>query len=178
VTRLTFETDSYEAFYQYAINDYFGVIEGYSQSKNPKLIEKKGMFITETKLGKGLTPTVIPEAVINYFLTGESVKDYIYKQTDIRKFLIGQRVDKKFRVRHGDTYVKRINRYYASTNGMYLFKCGKDRGDTNMLTKSGITILNKLDQVPIENRHINYAYYVSEAKKIVNDFECKQLELF
>lgn len=178
ITHLTFETDSYEAFYQYAINDYFGVQEGYSQSKNPKLIEKKGMFITETKLGKGLTPTVIPEAVINYFLTGESVKDYIYKQTDIRKFLMGQRVDKKFYVKHGDSYIQRINRYYASTNGPYLFKCDDTRSDVNMLTKSGVTILNKMDNVPIENRNINYAYYISEAKKIVDDFQCVQLELF
>ena len=178
ITRLTFETDSYEAFYQYAINDYFGVQRGYSQSKDPKLIEKKGMFITETKLGKGLTPTVIPEAVINYFLTGESVKDYIYKQTDIQKFLMGQRVDKKFYVRHGNRYVQRINRYYASTNGPYLFKCDDERGDTNMLTKSGVTILNKMDNLPIEQRNINYAYYISEAKKIVDEFQCKQLELF
>ena len=40
LTQLTFESDDYEAFYQYAINDYFGVEKGYSQSKDPKLIEK------------------------------------------------------------------------------------------------------------------------------------------
>lgn len=178
LTHLTFETDSYEAFYQYAINDYFGIVEGYSQSKNPKLIEKKGMFITETNLGKGLAPTVIPEAVINYFLTKESVKDYIRRQTDIKKFLIGQRAGKKFKIHHGDNYVQRINRYYASTNGAYLFKEDDEGKEANMLTKSGVTILNKLDDTPIECRHINYTYYISEAKKIVDDFECKQLELF
>ena len=47
ITRLNFETDRYEAFYQYAVNDYFGVVEGYSQSGNPKLIEKKGMTVQE-----------------------------------------------------------------------------------------------------------------------------------
>ena len=73
LTKLGFETDNYEAFYQYAVNDYFGVKEGYSQSKNPKLIEKKGMFITEPKLGKGLAPLIIPKAVINYFLTKQDV---------------------------------------------------------------------------------------------------------
>ena len=41
ITQLTFEDDEYEAFYQYAINDYFGVLKGGE-------IEKKGMFITET----------------------------------------------------------------------------------------------------------------------------------
>lgn len=177
ITHLTFESNDYEAFYQYAINDYFGIVEGYSQSKDPTLIERKGMFITETKLGKGLTPVVIPKAVINYFLTGESVKDYIKRQTDIKEFLMGQKVDKKFKVRHGNTFLQRINRYYASTNGAYLFKYDEEK-ESNMLTKSGVTVLNRLDDIPIENRKINYAYYISEAQKIVNDFKCRQLELF
>ena len=177
MTRLTFESNDYEAFYQYAVNDYFGIIDGYSQSKDPKLIEKKGLFITKTSLGKGLTPVVIPKAVINHFLTGESVKDYIKRQTDIKEFLMGQKVDKKFKVRHGDKTLQRINRYYASTNGAYLFKYDEDK-ESNMLTKSGVTVLNRLDNIPIEDRKINYAYYISEAQKIVNDFECRQLELF
>lgn len=178
LTKLVFESDNYEAFYQYAINDYFGVIEGYSETKNPELIEKKGMFITKTSLGKGLTPVVIPEAVINYFLTGESVQSYIMRQTDIKKFLMGQKVDRKFKIRHGYSVLhQRINRYYASTNGAYLFKFDEDK-ENNMLTKSGVTILNKFDDKPIEDRHINYHYYISQAKKIVDDFVCQQLELF
>ena len=48
----------------------------------------------------------------------------------------------------------------------------------NMLTKSGVTILNKFDDRPIEDRKINYRYYISEAKKIVADFTEQQLSLF
>ena len=181
ITELTFENDSYEAFYQYAINDYFGVIEGYSATRNPKLIEHKGMFVTETTLGKGLAPVVIPKAVINYFLTGENISDFIKLQTDIKDFLIGQRVDKKFTVEHGNKKVSRINRYYASTNGCYLYKVDYEKDPpkyTNMLTKSGVTLLNTFDNVPIADRKINYQYYISEARKIVNDFVCQQLSLF
>jgi hypothetical protein len=180
ITQLSFESNNYESFYQYAVNDYFGIIEGYSQSKNPKLIEKKGMFITDTLLGQGLSPTVIPKSIINHFLTGESIKSYILRQTDIHEFLMGQKTDKKFKVRHGDKILQRINRYYASTNGAYLFKFDKDNpnDETIMLSKSGVTILNKIDDIPIENRKINYSYYISEAQSIVNEFECRQLELF
>lgn len=180
ITRLSFETDRYEAFYQYAVNDYFGVVDGWSESHSPKLIERKGMFITENRLGKGMAPVVIPKAVINYFLTKEPVSDYIKRQTDIRDFLITQRVDKKFQIVHGETNVQRINRYYASTNGEYLFKLSPDdsRDKTNMLTKSGVTILNKFDDLPIESRKINYRYYISEASKIIADFTERQLELF
>lgn len=178
LTRLVFEDDEYEAFYQYAINDYFGVKKGYSQSKNPKLIEKKGMFITDTKLGKGLAPVVIPKAIINYFLTKQPVTEFIEKDKDIRDFLMSQAVDRKFKVVHGNIPVQRINRFYASTNGEYLFKIKDTDQVSNMLTKSGVTILNKFDDLPIEDRKINYRYYISEANKIIADFTNKQLELF
>lgn len=178
ITQLMFENDEYEAFYQYAINDYFGVQKGYSETHDPKLIEKKGMFITDTKLGKGLAPTVIPKAVINYFLTKQPVAEFIEKDDDIRDFLMSQGVDKKFKVIYGDKPVQRINRFYASINGRYLYK-QKDGGSLeNMLTKSGVTILNKFDDRTMKDRKVNYRYYIGEANKIITDFVCQQLELF
>ena len=195
LTRLDFESDEYEAFYQYAINDYFGVLKGGE-------IEEKGMFITKTKLGKGLSPVVIPKAVINYFVNKQPVEEFIKSDRDIRDFLMSQQVDKKFEVFHGENRVQRINRFYASTNGYSLFKrkYNEDAGKTykweasnagpageytvpeyseqNMLTKSGVTILNKFDDRPIEDRKINYRYYISEANKIIADFTEQQLNLF
>ena len=180
ITQLGFETDEYEAFYQYAINDYFGVMKGYSKTHNPELIEKKGMFITETKLGKGLAPVIIPKAVINYFLTKQPVKEFIEKDRDIRDFLMSQAVDKKFKVIYGDKPVQRINRFYASTNGRYLYKVDTQDESriSNMLTKSGVTVLNELKNFEVEDKHINYRYYISEANKIISDFVNQQLELF
>lgn len=181
LTKLSFEADSYEAFYQFAVNDYFGVVDGFSQSRDPKLIEKKGMFITEPVLGKGLSPTIIPQAVINYFVNHIPVEDTIKQCTDIRKFLMSQRVDKKFKVEYQDKFIQRINRWYASTNGYYLYTVNTAKnpwGYSNLLKKSGVTILNKLDDIPIKDRKINYPYYISEARKIVNQLECRQLDLF
>ena len=178
LSQLTFESDDYEAFYQYAINDYFGVEKGFSQSHNPKLIEKKGMFITDPRLGKGLAPAIIPKAVINYFLTKQPTSEYIKKSKDIKDFLMYQRVDKKFKVIHGDKPVQRINRFYASTNDYSLFKVDETGKVANMLTKSGVTILNNMNDIPIEDRHLNYQYYISEANKIISEFIYQQLELF
>lgn len=179
LTKLGFETDNYEAFYQYAVNDYFGVKEGYSQSKDPKLIEKKGMFITEAKLGKGLAPLVIPKAVINYFLTKQDVSEFIKSDRDIRDFLMTQRVDRKFKVLYGDEPVVRMNRYYASEGGRCLYKKNKETGQVyNLLATTGVKILNKFDKEPIENRKINYRYYSSQARKIIENLVCRQLELF
>lgn len=181
LTKLSFEADSYEAFYQFAVNDYFGVVDGFSQSRNPKLIEKKGMFITEPVLGKGLAPTIIPEAVINYFVYNIPVEDTIRNCDDIRKFLMSQRVDKKFKVEYDDKYIQRINRWYASTNGCYLYTVDESKTPvkySNLLKKSGVTILNYIDDISTKNRKINYPYYISEARKIIDQLVCRQLDLF
>ena len=171
ITQLNFELDEYAAFYQYAINDYFGVLKDGE-------IEKKGMFITKTSFGKGLAPVVIPKAVIAYFTQHTPVAEFIKNDRDIKDFLMSQAVDKKFKVFHGNKPVQRINRFYASQNDYCLFKVNPEGQKTNMLTKSGITILNKLNNIPIEDYNINYNYYISEANKIIEDFVCQQLELF
>ena len=173
ITQLEFESNEYESFYQYAINDYFGVLKDGE-------VEEKGMFITKTKLGKGLAPVVIPKAIIAYFTQHIPVEEFIRNDKDIKDFLMSQAVDKKFKVVHGEKPIQRINRFYASTNGKYLFKIDPDsnRDKTNMLTKSGVTILNKFDDLPIEDRKINYRYYISEAKKVIADFTEQQLSLF
>lgn len=174
LTKLSFEADRYEAFYQYAVNDYFGVTD-----KNE--IEKRGMFITESILGKGLAPTIIPKAVIAYLTKNIPLEKTICECNDIYEFLMAQRVDKKFKVEYDNHYIQRINRYYASTNGYWLYKV-KETEDglsyENMLKKSGVTILNKIDDTSTFDKNINYAYYLSEARKIVNELQCRQLDLF
>ena len=181
LTKLSFEADRYEAFYQYAVNDYFGVKDGFSSTKNEELIEKKGMFITKPVLGKGLSPVIIPKAVINYFLYNIPLETTIRECNDIYDFVMGQRVSKQFKVEYNNKYITRINRYYASTNGYWLYKVKEENGElkyANMLTKSGVTILNKIDDTSTADKKINYAYYISEARKIVNELKCRQLDLF
>ena len=54
----------------------------------------------------------------------------------------------------------------------------KERQYQNMLTASGVTLLNKFDDKPIEERKINYRYYLREALKIIEELQPRQLELF
>jgi len=170
LSKLTFECSEYKALYQYSVNDYFAILPD-------DTIEQKGMFTTETVVGKGLSPLIIPKAVINYFKTGQPVREYMTSCTDISYFLMSQRVDRKYKIIYGDEPVQNINRWYASTNGRRLYKAD---GDTysNMLVKSGVTILNKFDDVPIAKRHVNYQYYISEANNIIRDLTQVQLSLF
>lgn len=249
LTKLTLEEDRFEAMYQYAINDYIAVKEGYAKKKHefrdftavmdPKTgdhikygatnakgetyrnmdeirkdyIKTKGMFITEVLLGKGLSPKIIPEAIIKYFVDEIPVEDTVKGCTDIKKFLMSEKTGKQWHVEYMNQEIQRTNRFYASTDGAYLWKWkgigehyawnpsklsdmaywnliqeGKDPynppliPDTkqyqNMLTASGVTLLNMFDEKPIEDRKINYRYYLRECYKIIEDLKPRQLSLF
>lgn len=181
LTKLTLEEERFESMYQYAINDYIAVREGYKETKNPDLIKTKGMFITKVLLGKGLSAKIIPEAVIKYFVDGIPVKDTIENCTDIKKFLMAEKTGKQWTVEYMNEEQQRTNRFYASTNGGYLWKWKGEKEAKqyqNMLSASGVTLLNKFDDKPIEERKINYRYYLRKALKIVKELKPRQLELF
>lgn len=195
LTKLTLEEDRFKAMYQYAINDYFAITED-------NKVKEKGMFITAVKLGKGLTPKIIPKAVISFFKDGIPVEDTIKNCTDIRDFLMSEKTGKQWHIEYMNEEQQRTNRFYASTNGGYLWKwkdTGHKEGEIitytepyvgerrykasarqyqNMLTASGVTLLNKFDDKPIEERKINYRYYIMEAYKIIRDLKPLQLSLW
>ena len=181
-TKLTLETEEYEAFYQFAINDYLAIGKGYSESKDRKLIKQKGLFINKVKLGKGMQPMIIPEALNRYFADGIPVEQTIMECKDLNKFITYQKADKKFSVEYNNKLISRINRYYVSTNGPFLYKCiledGKRTHFTNMLASSGVTVVNNLDEVKEFPNNINYRYYITECNKILFPFVCVQKSLF
>lgn len=181
ITKLHFDTDDYESFYQYDVNNYFGIHSGYSQSGDPSLIEKKGKFITEIGLNNSMTPVVISKAVINYFLTKEPIDKFVREDKNIRDFLMSQSVNREFKVEYGNKTIQRTNRYYASNSGYYLMRV-KDKSyeskKENILSETGVIILNHIDDTPIEDRKINYQYYIGKAKKIASEFINRQLTIF
>lgn len=181
-TKLTLEAEEYEAFYQFAINDYLAIGKGYKETKDKNLIKQKGLFIDTVKLGKGMQPMIIPEALNRYFADGIPVEQTIRECKDINKFITYQKADKKFSVEYNDKLISRINRYYMSTNGSYLYKCkienGKKTGYINMLKASGVTIVNNFSELKDFPTNINYSYYVAECKKIISKLENVQTKLF
>ena len=181
ITKLHFDSDDYESFYQYDVNNYFGIRKGYSQSGDPSLIEKKGKFITEIGLNNSMTPVVISKAVINYFLTKEPIDKFVKEDKNIRDFLMSQSVNREFKVEYGNKPVQRINRYYASNSGYYLMRVKDKMYETkkeSILSDVGVILLNHIDSTTIEERKINYQYYIGKAKTIVSEFINRQLTIF
>lgn len=190
-TKLVLETEYFTSFYQLSVNDYF--------CTTPDLdVKKKGFFLTTTALGKGLSPKIIPEAIIKYFIDGTPVKDTIESCTDIRKFLQAEKTGKQWTVEYNDQEQQHVNRFYVSNNGLYLWKWKLDDRKTvkvkgvsvdnpeygkrqyqNMLAGYGVTILNKLDlTIPINDLNINYVYYIYKCNKVIEQLKPRQLELF
>ena len=180
---LNMEIEEFEAMYQFAINDYIAVKEGYSKTKNPDLIKKKGMFIDTPILGKGLRPLIIPKAICEYFVNKTPIETTLYNSDDIRDFCTYQKVDKKFHVMYENKEVSRINRFYMSKYGSQLIKyemdyTGKKLRPTTLCSSSPVTLLNKFDNLSVKDKHINYLYYKNEIYKIVDALESQQLNLF
>lgn len=187
LTMLTLETEEFTQFYQLAINDYFGV------EPNNK-IKKKGFFLTDIELGKGLTPKIIPEAIINYFVYNIPVEDTIKSCKDICKFLQAEKTGKQWTVEYNEQIQQRINRFYVSNSGYYLWKWKLD--DTGkksyqiMLKDHGVRLHNKFySDEDLQWKYsqgetfqsiydIDYQYYINQCIKVIEKLKPKQLNLF
>ena len=183
LTKLVLEEDQFEAFYQYAINDYLAIKKGYKETHNPKLLKKKGLFIDEVRLGKGMNAMIIPEAINKCLADGINITDTINNCKDLNKFITYQKVSKTFSVEYASKLITRINRYYVSVAGHALLKCkvAEDGTRTNyisLLSGYGVTIVNNFNEIKEFPQDINYSYYITEASKITSVFQHKQLKLF
>lgn len=178
VTKLTLEEDRFERFYQYAINDYLGVLEGYKDSHNPKLLKKKGLFIDTVTLGKGMQPMIVPKAINAYFAEGIPVTNTIKESKDINDFITYQKIGKQFSVEYGGRRITHINRYYCSNVGYYLEKIDDKGKRIKAISDSGVKIVNDLTKVKEFPKDINYWYYIKEVNKIIEPFIHRQLNLF
>ena len=187
LTKLKLETEEFVQFYQLAINDYFGL-------KSDNTVKKKGFFLTNIELGKGLSPKIIPEAIINYFIDDIPVEETIKSCRDIRKFLQAEKTGKQWTVEYNEQVQQRTNRFYVSNSGYYLWKWKLDETGKkqyqNMLKGYGVKLHNRLySDEDLQWKYsqgetfqsiydINYQYYIVQCLKIIEQLKPKQLNLF
>ena len=182
LTKLSMSKEEFERFYQYDVNNYIGVKKGFTETKDPELIKKKGFFVDEINLGKGMSPKVIAKSLINYFVYNISPEETLKEDKDISDYLTYQRVSRDFIVEYNGEKALHINRFYMSTNGGILIKYKMEKGGkaqaTRLCATSPVTIYNKFEDKPFEEYKVNYRYYKNEIYKIINELEINQLSLF
>ena len=155
------------------VNNYFDIQEDgkveYKGALDPK------QYLKELK--KGYDMPIVAIAVFNYFVNNVPVMDTLRNHKDILDFCKTQNVGKQFEVVYDKVIDGKIEtvhsqrhvRFYVSTKGVVIQKEHITLKTRSRLASGlPVCILNSLDDVPIENRNINYKYYYDEAYKIID----------
>ena len=165
--------EEYEEIVSRDVNNYFDV-------QTDGTVEFKGaldpkQYLKELK--KGYDMPIVSLAVYNFFRYNKPVMQTLQEHKDILDFCKTQNVGKQFEVVYDEvimgevitTRSQRHVRFYVSTDGVVIRKKNVVDGKESRLAGGlPVQILNTLDDVPIENRHINYKYYYDECYKLIN----------
>ena len=166
----------YEEYKMIASRD----INNYVDIQTDGTIEYKGaldpkQYLKELK--KGYDAPVVAIAVFEYIVNNIPVMTTLRNHKDILDFCKTQNVGKQFEVVYDvckkgkiiHVHSQRHVRFYVSTQGVVIQKENKVSGARSKLAGGNpVCILNSLDDLPIEERNINYGYYYNECYKIID----------
>lgn len=171
--RMGADYEEYKMIVSRDINNYMdiqtdGTIE-YKGALDPK------QYLKELK--KGYDAPVVAVAVFEYFVNNVPVMTTLKNHKDILDFCKTQNVGRQFEVVYDvcekgkiiHIHSQRHVRFYVSTKGVIIQKENKTSGARSKLAGgNSVCILNSLDDLPIEERNINYGYYYNECYKIID----------
>lgn len=182
LTRLELEFREYDKVIRRDVNTYFALYKNDREinGKDAGKVKEKGDWLTKPKLGKGYDKPIVNIALKEYFLNGTPIEETIKNHHNIFDFCMMQKVGKQFNVEWYGKRQQRINRYYASKQGAYLYKIkgeGSARSFNNLLKGVGVEIFNKHLEKNMSDYQIDYNYYIYESRKILNEIQPSQLLL-
>ena len=171
---LEFEDEYYKKIIYMNVNNYL--------AQTSSKLKQKGLFVEKPELGNSVDYLIIPKALKAYYIDNVPVKQFVESHTNIFDFCCSQKVDKSYHVEWtSPNFIKskqqRLNRFYASTKGGYIYKCREGKSN-HLLKDSGVMIYNNHnpDVFPTD---INYKFYIAEINKIINQISNNsQLNLF
>ncbi len=166
----------YKQVWRTSINDYLAeTIKG--------KIKAKGQFIYEKVLDGSNEFLIVAIAFKNYYLDSISIKDSIYKHTNIFDFCAAKKIDKSYQVFHNNQKVQQLNRFYCSKKGAYLYKSKPvekaKKGKVVMehiFSESGVQILNHIPKEFPDD--VDYKFYENKVRTLIESFNTNQLKLF
>lgn len=171
--KLTADSERYKLFVNRDINCYLDVQsdgkEEFKGDMDPLQYRKN--------YAKGYDMPIVAKAVYEYFVHNTPIMDTLRKHKDILDFCKTQNVGRKFKVCYDKVvdgkvttvYCQQHFRFYVANKGVVI---QKEDTLTNKRSRLGgglpVTLLNNLDDKPIEERGINYGYYYNECLKFIN----------
>lgn len=168
---LVFEHEEYLKIVFSSVNSYIAInTEG--------KIKQKGEFVTKPPLGNSTDFLIIPHLLNDYFVKGIKPEVAIKNYDDIFLFCASQKVDKSYQVIWGNEVQQRLNRYYVSRKGKYLYK-KRDGKLSHLLKGYGVQLYNNHKEQEIKDYNIDYSYYLKEVNDMISNLENRnQLTLF
>lgn len=171
--KMSADDEHYKVLVSMNVNNYFDIQEDdtieYKGALDPK------QYLKDLK--KGYDMPIVAKAVFEYFAHDTPVMETLRNHKDILDFCKTQNVGKQFEVVYQkvvdgkviDVHSQRHVRFYVSTKGVVIMKENVHDGKRSVLASGKpVIILNKLDDVDIAFRNIDYKYYYEEAYKIIN----------
>lgn len=183
LTRLELEFREYDKIIRQHVNSYYAIYKNDPtiNEGDAGKVKEKGDLATKIVLGKGFDKPIVKIAVKEYFVNGTPIEETIKNHRDIYDFTMFQKVGKQFEVEWWGKKQQRINRYYASKKGAYLYKVkgeGSKKSMSHMLKGVGVQIFNVYEEKPMAEYNIDYQYYIIEARKLINSIESNQISMF
>ena len=158
----------YKALYLLNVNSYLGVFDDNS-------IKEKGWFVTDPDLGNKVDFLILPKALQQYLLYNTPFEK-TFQKANIYDFCGAQKVDRSYEMYHGNTKLpQRLNVYYASKSGNYLFKV-RDNKKYALSSIKGVktTIFNRYVPGPYD---IDYQFYKTKLEEVLEDLGINKRQL-
>lgn len=171
---LDFEDEFYKKIIYKNVNNYL--------AKTESKLKQKGLFVEKPELGNSVDYLIIPKALKAYYIDNIPVKQFVESHTNILDFCCSQKVDKSYHIEWtSPEFIKskqqRLNRFYASTKGGYIYKCRNGK-QNHLLKESGVMIYNNHNP-NVFPTDVNYRFYIAQINKIITEISNKnQLNLF
>jgi len=169
---LEFEHDEYTKIVFSSVNSYIA-INKYGQ------VKEKGEFVRKPALGNSTDFLIVPNLLHDYFIKGIRPEQAIHNYKNIFLYCASQKVDKSYYVElDGKRIPQRLNRYYVSRRGSYLYKC-RDGKRHHLLKGNGVMLYNQHIEQPFEKYNVHLPFYLKQVNDMISRLENhNQLELF
>ena len=178
-----FEHETFKSIHYSHGNSYIALTE-------TGLVKKKGEFLTNPILSTSSDNLVIskllqcyfekgikPEEVLSNLDTFEYNWDGKPSKLHIYDFCASQKVDKSYFVEWMGQLQQRLNRYYVSKKGGYLYKCRKGKKG-HMLKGWGVQLYNQHEPKELTEYGIDFRYYLSEVNKVISVIDTNQITTY
>ncbi len=180
ISRMELESVNYVKVARRDINNYLAIYTTQDKKTGEMTVgyKQKGAFLTEPGVDMSHDNLVIPKALYNYYQTGEPVEEFIRRHPNIYDFCSCQKVSKAYGVYWNGKLQQRLNRYYVTKRGAYLYKSKDGTNMQHMLKDFSVQLFNDYVEKPMSEYNINYEYYIAETNKFLNQLEPIQLSMF